>query len=110
MYYLYLGRRGDFSSPESIIIQYQDHYYYRGKHTDWFEMEENEIEKMLSGKDNKYYAIEKNQSDEILSSWGGSQQGYKNMNIHHLVDHSGYGDSYDDEDTDDGLFYGKYDE
>ena len=96
MYYLYLGRRDDFASPEKIIIDYQNHYFYREKNTDWSEMEANEIETMLSGRDNKYFSVEKNQFESILSSWGGSKTGYKNMNIDNLTDNEGYGDEYDE--------------
>lgn len=98
MYYLYLGRKGDFSSPESIIVEYEGNYFSRGNHTDWFYMEQEEVEEMTSGRDNKYYAIDKSQFEEILSSWGGSKQGYKTMNIYGLSDNEGYGDSYDEED------------
>ncbi len=95
MYYLYLGRNGDFSSPKSIIIDYQDHYFYREENTDWFEMEESETRKMLSGSDNKYFSIEKEQFEAILSLWGGSRCGYQSMNIDNLTDNEGYGDEYE---------------
>lgn len=98
MYYLYLGRQGSFQSPESIIVEFEGNYFYRGIHTDWFMMDEEEVNKMTSGRDNKYYAIEKEEFDSILNSWGGSKHGYKSMNIHGEYDHEGYGDSYDEED------------
>jgi hypothetical protein len=98
MYYLYLGRGNDFSSPESVIVEYQGNYFYRGKNTEWFEMEEEGIQKMLSGRDNRYYSIEKEQFEQLLSTWGGSRQGYKNHNTLNLTDNEGYGDSYDEED------------
>lgn len=86
MYYLYLGRHGDFSSPEKLIIEYHEHYYYRAKHSLWFEMEEREINEMISGRNNKYYSIEKDQFEDILSSWGGSRHGYQTMNVDNIVD------------------------
>ena len=39
MYYLYLGRQGSFQSPESIIVELEGNYFYRGIHTDWFMMD-----------------------------------------------------------------------
>ena len=98
MYYLYLDNNYNFSSPKYLIAEYEEHYFYRDKNTDWFEMEEDEIEKMLSGKDNRYYAIEEKQFLEVLHRWGGSIHGYKSMNIYHAFDHEGYADSYDEED------------
>lgn len=98
MYYLYISRGYDFSSPKYLIVEYLDHYFYRGKNTDWFEMDPEDIDTMLSGKDNQYFAIEEEQYTKIIKSWGGSTNGYKSMNIHHEYDHEGYADSYDEED------------
>lgn len=98
MYYLFLGRKNDFDSPESLIVEYQNYFFQRGEHTDWFLLEEKEARNITSGKDNRYYSIEKSQFERILSSWGGSRYGYKNQNIHHETDNEGYGDSYFDED------------
>ncbi len=81
MYYIHLGKNGDFSSPEKLIIQYQEKWYYRKKTTDWEEMDEIDIRALLSGNDINYYAIEKSQFDSILSLWGGSRFGYKNMDL-----------------------------
>ena len=100
MYYLYLGRHGSFDSPESIIVEFEGNYFYRGIHTDWFMMEEEEVSRMTSGHDNKYYSIEKEEYEAILNNWGGSKHGYKSMNIHGEDDNEGYGDSYDEEDDD----------
>lgn len=87
----------DFSSPEKLIIQYENHWFERKKTTDWIEMDQKDVDSLLSGKDNRYYGIEKNQFDEILSSWGGSRFGYKNIDLTGESDNSGYGDSYDDD-------------
>ena len=96
MYYIYLGKRGDFSSPEKLIIQYENNWFYRKKTTDWELMEEEEILSLKSGNDENYYAIEKDQFNSILSSWGGSRFAYKNLNLTGEEDDSGYGDEYDD--------------
>ena len=96
MYYIYLGKRGDFSSPEKLIIQYENNWFYRKKTTDWELMEEEEILSFKSGNDENYYAIEKDQFNSILSSWGGSRFGYKNLDLTGEEDDSGYGDEYDD--------------
>lgn len=96
MYYIYLGKRGDFSSPEKLIIQYENNWFYRKKTTDWELMEEEEILSLKSGNDENYYAIEKDQFNSILSSWGGSRFGYKSLDLTGEEDDSGYGDEYDD--------------
>ena len=98
MYYIFLGRKNDFSSPEKIIVEYDNHYFYREKHTDWFFLEEEEKEIILNGDNNKYCLIDESQFDNILSLWGGSKTGYKNMNVNHDFDNLGYGDSYDEDD------------
>lgn len=97
MYYFYLGKKGDFSSPEKLIIEYQNHWYERKKTTDWKEMEEEDQTKLLNGSDVLYYGIEKEDFDNILSSWGGSRFGYKNIDSDHLHDgeESDYGNERD---------------
>lgn len=97
MYYLYL-RYGSFDNPDRLIVEYQGNYYFRGKNTDWMELEDEEKDSLLSGRSNRYYAIEDSQFEKILDSWKGSRTGYKSFNTRHLYDHEGYADSYGDED------------
>ena len=94
MNYIIIGK-GDFSSPEKIIVDYQGHYFQRRKNTDWEELTPEEKEDLLSGRIPSY-GIEESQKDQILLNWGGSKEGYKNLNIHHRVDNGGYGEEYDD--------------
>lgn len=96
IYYIYLGKKNDFSSPEQLIVFHDETYFYRQEHTDWFVMDETQIQNMNKGLDNKYYCIEEKDFNKILSSWGGSKQGYKSMNINSLTDNEGYGDEYDE--------------
>lgn len=96
MYYLYLGKTNDFSSPEKLIINYDNNWFYRKKQTDWERLSDKEISSLLSGSDNSYYAIEKNQFQEILSSWGGSRYGYINFDLGNCVNDINYGDEDDD--------------
>ncbi len=96
MHYIYLGRKGDFSSPERLIIQYEGKWYFRKMTTDWEEMDEKDISSLLSGRDNNYYAIENSQFDTILSSWGGSRFGYKNIDLDNAEYDPEYGKDYDD--------------
>lgn len=98
MYYLYL-KYGNFKNPDRLIVEYHNNYYYREKHTDWMELEDDEKESLLSGRSNRYYAMEESQFDEILDLWKGSRTGYKSFNTRHLSDHEGYGDSYDEEEN-----------
>lgn len=95
MYYIHLGKNGDFSSPEKLIVQHQGKWYFRKKTTDWEEMENIDINSLLLGKDINYYAIEKSQFDSILSLWGGSRFGYKNMDLSNADYDTDYGKDYD---------------
>ncbi len=95
MHYIYLGKNGDFSSPDKLIIQYNEKWFYRKRTTDWEEMEENDIHSLLSGNDENYYSIEKSQFDSILSLWGGSRFGYKNIDLRDAEEDTEYGRDYD---------------
>lgn len=97
MYYLYLGKTGDFTSPERLIIEYQGRFYVRKKNTDWEEMEEKDIKILSDGTDNLYYGIEKDQFDSILSFWGGSRYGYKNLDVEHAEEDPDYGKDEEDD-------------
>lgn len=94
MNYIYIGK-GDFSNPEELIVEEDGYYFIRHRRTDWDILDDLEKEDILNGKDG-YYSIEDSKKDEILSSWGGSKNGYRNLNIHHKSDNHGYGEEYDD--------------
>lgn len=94
MYYIYIGRNHNLKYPDKLIVEYEDNYFERNERTDWEVLDTNLKEKLLSG-DDSFYAIEEDQFNSIISSWGGSKSGYKNLNIKHLYDNHGYGDEYD---------------
>ncbi len=94
MNYIYIGK-GDFSDPEEIIVEDNGNYFIRHRTTDWDILDYEEKEKILNGNDG-YYAIDDSQRDEILFRWGGSKNGYRNLNIHHETDNHKYGDEYED--------------
>ena len=99
MYYLYLGRGHSFSDPKYLIVCSHNRYFKRDIHTDFSEMEQEEIDALLQGRDDNYYAIEKEDFQAILSSWGGSSHSYEILSQEVIYDEEALNYlSLDDED------------
>ena len=92
MKYCYLGRRGTYENPESVIVCYREKWYVRKERTDWSFLFDEEIEKILSGSDERYYSLDDTSFDQILDSWGGSKSGYRNMDTEGKENDIGYGE------------------
>lgn len=94
MYYLYLDKNGDFSSPKYLMVYYKNHYFKRSNSTSW-DLDDEGVEELLSKHGEFVYSIEKKQFEKILLSWGESQHGYKFYNFNEEPDFE-YGKEYED--------------